>query len=108
MVVVPLSKPAKVETAPPTEECSNLVTMVAAASLAAGGALVATGKKRAGLVVAAAGTALVMVDQQEEVRRLWNALPRFLAELQHFVGRVQSVLDDVSSQREKLHKIFER
>ena len=108
MVVVPLSKPAKVETAPPTEECSNLVTMVAAATLAAGGALVASRKKRAGLVVAAAGTALAMVDQKEEVRRLWNALPGYLTELQEFLERVQTALDDLSAQRERLQKIFRR
>ena len=108
MVVVPLSKPANAEAAPQPAESCNLVSMVAAASLAAGGALLATGKKRAGLAVAATGAALAMVDQQEEVRRLWNALPGYLAELQQFIGRVQSALDDVSSQRERLHKIFTR
>jgi len=109
MVVVPLSKPADVVAAPQHAESScNLVSVIAAASLAAGGALLASGKKRAGLAVAAAGTALAMVDQQEEVRRLWNALPGYMAELQEFMGRVQNALDDLSSQRERLHKIFKR
>ena len=108
MVVVPLSKPANAEAAPRAAQCFNPITLVAAATLAAGGALVASGKKHAGLVVAAAGTALVMVDQQEDVRRLWNALPGYLGELQEFLGRVQSALDDVSSQRERLQKIFKR
>jgi hypothetical protein len=108
MVVVPLSKPANAEAAPLPAESCNLVTMAAAASLAAGGALVATGNRRAGLVVAAAGTALIMVDQKETVRRLWNSLPGYLAELQDFLGHVQSALDDLSSQRERLHKIFRK
>jgi hypothetical protein len=108
MVVVPLSKPADIEAAPRSSQSFNLITIVAAATLAAGGALVASGKKRAGLVTAAAGTALAMVDQQEDVRRLWNALPGYLAELQEFLGRVQTSLDDVSAQREKIQKIFRR
>ena len=108
MVVVPLSKPAKAEAAPRLAESCNLITMAAAASLAAGGALIASGKKRAGLVAAAAGTALAMVDQQESVRKLWNALPGYLGNLQDFLGRVQTTLDDLSSQRERLQKIFRR
>jgi ABC-type transporter Mla subunit MlaD len=108
MVVVPLSKPANAEAAPKPAESCNLISMVAAASLAAGGALMASGKKRAGLVAAAAGTALAMVDQKETVRRLWNSLPGYLADLQDFLGRVESALDDVSSQRERLQKIFRR
>ncbi len=108
MVVVPLSRPANAEAAPwPAESC-NLMSMVAAGTLAAGGALVACGQKRVGLVVAAAGTALAMADQQEDMLRLWNALPGYLTDLQDFLGRVQSALNDVSSQREKLHRIFTR
>jgi hypothetical protein len=108
MVVVPLPKPAYTEAAPRVAGSCNLVSMLAAGSLAAGGALLATGNKRAGLVVAAAGTALAMADQQEDMRQLWSALPGYLENLQQFLGRVQTALDDVSSQREKLQKILKR
>ena len=108
MAVVPLSKPVHAEAAPRVAESCSLVTMAAAASLAACGALVASGKKRAGLIVSAAGAALAMVDQHEDVRRFWNALPGYLESLQEFLGRAQAALDDLSSQRERLQKIFRR
>ena len=47
-----------------------------------------------------------MLDQQETVRTWWNALPAFVAELQGLLSRVQTALDDVTSQSEKLHKVL--
>jgi hypothetical protein len=110
MVVVPLSKPAGAEAALETagEGSCTLVSMVAAVSLATGGVLLATGKRRAGLVAAAAGTALAMVDQKETVTQWWNALPEYLKKLQELLGRVEGAVEDVSEQRERLHKIFKR
>jgi hypothetical protein len=109
MVVVPLSKPVgNLEQAP--RPCglksANWVTFAAAGTLAAGGALLVSGKRRAGLATAAAGTALAMLDQQETVRTWWNALPAYLSEAQGMIERLQTALDDISAQRERLHKIL--
>jgi len=109
MVVVPLSKPANnPEIARPACKSDSIswVTIAAAGALATGGALILSGKPRAGLVTAASGTALAMLDQQETVRTWWNALPGYLAEAQGWLSRVQTALDDVSAQRERLHKIL--
>lgn len=109
MVVVPLSKPA-----PNSPEASSAcgpqsmtwVTLAAAGTLAASGALLASGQRRAGLVTAAAGATLAALDQQEAVAKWWNALPAYLAQAQDMLSRVQTALDDVSAQRERLHKLM--
>jgi hypothetical protein len=111
MVVVPLSKPVP---APDSDaargacaaRAGNWVSLAAAGTLGVGGALILCGKPRAGLVTAASGTALAMLDQQETVRTWWNALPGYLAEIQDMLGRVQTALDDIAAQRERLHKLL--
>jgi hypothetical protein len=109
MVVVPLAKPVEQSKATSSirKACpASWVSIAAAGTLAAGGALILSGKPRAGMATAAAGTALIMLDQQEAVRRWWNALPGYLAEIQDTLGRVQTALDDISAQRERLHKLL--
>jgi hypothetical protein len=111
MVVVPLSKPVNSPDVTPRGGAAssvNWVTIAAAGSLATGAALIACGKPRAGLITAASGTALAMLDHQETVRTWWNQLPVYLAEVQGVLGRVQTALDDISAQRERLHKLFEK
>jgi hypothetical protein len=109
MVVVPLSKPEFSSVAAP-RPCgpTNMtwVTLAAAGTLAASGALLVSGQRRAGLVTAAAGTALAVLDQQEAVGRWWNALPSYLAEAQGMLSRVQTALDDIAAQRDRLHKLI--
>ncbi len=111
MVVVPLSQPAHDSAVPLSAPCSNSVSLVriaAAGSLTASGVLLANGKRRAGLVLAVSGTTLAMLDQQETVRRWWNALPGYIAEVQEMLGRVQKALDSFAVQREKLHNILNK
>jgi len=109
MVVVPLSKPAKNPDADADSKWPNSVSwlaLTAAGTLAAGGILFLSGKPRAGLVAAASGTTLAMLDQQETVKAWWNALPNYLAEAQGLLGRVQTALEDVSIQRERLRQVL--
>jgi hypothetical protein len=111
MVVVPLSKPVNESQAAPRpcgSKNMDWVTLAAAGTLAASGVLLVSGKRRAGLVTAAAGTALTMLDQQEAVSKWWNALPEYLAEAQNMLNRVQTALDDISAQRERLHQLLDR
>ncbi len=111
MVVVPLSQPANDSAASPRAPEAGSVSLIrfaAAGSLTAAGVLLVSGKRRAGLVAAASGTALAMLDQQETVRALWNALPAHIAQIQEILARVQSALDSFTVQREisKLHNIM--
>ena len=112
MAVVPLTKPIaeKVQAAP--QPCGskpvNWASLAAAGTLATSGVLLVNGQRRAGLVAAAAGTALAMLDQQEAVRKWWEALPAYLTEAQNILSRVQTALDDIAAQRERLHQLLDR
>ena len=112
MAVVPLTKPVAVNTPaeplPCASKSTNWVLLAAAGTLATSGVLLANRKRRAGLVTAAAGTALAMLDQQEAVRKWWDALPACLTEAQNILARVQTGLDDIAAQRERLHQLLDR
>ncbi len=89
-------------------EPPNWVRFVASGSLVAGGLLLLNGRRRAGLAVAASGTALAMLDQKEVLRALWNELPGYIDDLQGMLGKVQSTVDELSDQRERLHRILSK
>src|ERR1039458_168765 len=111
MVVVPLPQPENEFThAPRTRKSEqvNWVRIAAAGTLVAGGLLLLNGRRRAGLAVAASGTALAMLDQQELLRAWWNALPGYIDDLQGMLGKVQNTVDELSSQRERLHRILSK
>ena len=109
MAVVPLSRALNSSGNAPRANWVNSTPWIryaAAGTLAASGALLATGKRRAGLVTAVTGTALAMLDQQEVVNAWWNALPRYLEEVQGFLGRAQTAVEDLSAQGQKLRRVL--
>jgi hypothetical protein len=111
MVVVPLSQPEiemnHVSQASSDEE-SSWAMFAAAGSLVAGGLLLLTGNRKAGTVAATAGATLLLLDQQDLLRKWWNAIPRHIENVQNVLGKVQASVDEVSAQRDKLHRIFNR
>jgi hypothetical protein len=110
MAVVPLRKTAMNAGAACAQEANpaNWVRIAAAGTLAASGALLVAGKRRAGLATAVTGAALAMLDQKEIVSRWWNALPGQLDEIQGVLGRVQTAVEDLSVQGEKLRRVLRR
>jgi hypothetical protein len=80
----------------------------AAGTLVAGGILLLAGKRRAGMVAAASGTALALLDERETLQAWWEALPVYLENLQQILGQVQSTVDELSVQREKLRRVLAR
>ena len=78
------------------------------AGLLVGALLLLAGKRRAGLVAAAAGTTLAVLDQQETVKELWNALPIYIDKAQGVLGKVDATVSEVAAQRERLQKILSR
>jgi hypothetical protein len=64
------------------------------------------GERRAGLVAAASGTALAMLDQPETLRTWWEALPGYIDQVQHLIGRVQDTVNEVAVKREELRVIL--
>jgi hypothetical protein len=109
MVVVPLTQgtrePAGEKCGEETE-CTNWIRYAAAGTLAASGVLLVTGQRRIGLVTALSGAVLVLIDQQDAVRKCWDRLPEFLEDLQGLLGKAQNAVEDLSSQSEKLRKVL--
>jgi len=86
----------------------NWVGFAAAGTLVASAALLLAGKRRAGMVAAASGTALALLDQQETLSAWWNTLPGYIEEVQRMLGQVQSTVDELAIQREKLRRVLTR
>jgi len=111
MVVVPLAQ-REMDVAVRRNVCEpegpNWVRIAAGGSLFAGGLLLLTGRVRAGLATAAAGTVLAAIDQQETVKSVWNALPGYIDQVQHMLGKVEETVAEVAAQRERLHAILTR
>jgi HPt (histidine-containing phosphotransfer) domain-containing protein len=59
-------------------------------------------------VAAASGAALAMLDQQEALRSWWNRLPAYIDDVQKLLSQVQDTVQEVSVQRERLHRILSR
>lgn len=74
----------------------------------AGGLLLASGRKRAGLVVTTAATAVTLLDQQETVREWWNAVPRYLDNVDKVLTQAQRALDDLAAMGERLRSVIQR
>jgi hypothetical protein len=109
MVVVPLPRKAndsQVESCAPQTECTNWAGIAAGGTLIAGGLMLLAGQRRAGMVVAASGAALALLDQQETLRSWWNALPRYIDEVQRVLNKVQDTVNDVAAKRETLQRIL--
>jgi hypothetical protein len=111
MVVVPLSQPEKELNHAghvSSREGTNWATIAAAGSLVAGGLLLITGNRKAGTVAATAGTTLLLLDQQDLLRSWWNAIPGQIENVQTVLGKVQASVSEVSAQRDRLHRVFNR
>jgi hypothetical protein len=109
MVVVPLSRmenEAKNYRRIVDAEGTNWARIAAGGSLLASGLLLLTGNRRAGLATAAAGTALALLDQQEVVKALWDALPGYVDQAQHILGQVEETVVELATQRDRLHTIL--
>ena len=111
MVVVPLSQPEKelnhAGQVSSSEE-TNWASIAAAGSLVAGGLLLLTGNRKAGTVAAVSGTTLLLLDQQDLLRSWWNAIPGQIENVQRVLGTVQASVSEVSAQRDRLHRVFNR
>jgi hypothetical protein len=111
MVVIPLSEQAyEHETRPDADESEsiNWIGFTAGTTLAVAGMLLLSGNRRAGLVAAATGTTLAVLDQQDELRSWWNALPVYIDQVQRLLGQVQDTVNEVAVKREALRRALAR
>jgi hypothetical protein len=111
MVVVPLSQPipeGQNRSQNAQDEPLNWARMAAGGTLLVSALLLLTGHRKAGLASAAAGTTLALLDQQSVVKSLWNALPGYVDDAQHMIGKVEESVIELSNQRDRLHKILNK
>jgi hypothetical protein len=80
------------------------VKFAAGGALITGGVLLLTGQRRAGMVVGAAGAGLALVDQQDNVRMMWNQVPTYVEKLQTLITQVQGKVDSIAAKRDTLHR----
>lgn len=84
------------------------VKVAACGSLITGGLLLLSGQKRAGMVMAASGTALALLDNEDTLRRWWDAMPGYVDRAQYMLEQVQDVVDDISKKGESLRRVLSR
>jgi hypothetical protein len=82
--------------------------MAVGGALLTGAILLLSGKRRAGLVVSAAATALTLLDEEDTLRRWWNALPRYLDDAQQLLDQAQHTIEDLTQKRDKLRAMFNK
>jgi hypothetical protein len=89
-------------------EETNWTQVAAGGSLLAAGLLLLTGQRKAGFVAAAAGATLVVLDQQEVIAGVWNALPGYVNRVQVLLDQVKDSVEELAYQRERLNKVIHR
>jgi hypothetical protein len=89
-------------------ESFDWVKAAASGSLIAGGLLLLTGQKRAGLVMAASGTALAMLEHQENLRHLWDALPGYVDRAQSTFDQLREVAEEIVAKGQNLRRAMGR
>lgn len=92
----------------PQAEPVDWLRIAACGSLIVGGCLLLAGKKRAGVVIATSGTALALLDHEDTLRRLWEALPEYVDRAQSMIEQVQEVMDDINEKGESLRRALAR
>lgn len=92
----------------PRRESFDWVKYAACGSLITGGLLLLTGQKRAGLVMAASGTALAMLDHEEKLRHLWEAMPGYVDRAQSMFEQVREVVEDITEKGHTLRRVLAR
>lgn len=75
---------------------------VAAGALVASACLLLSGRRKSAVAVAAAGTAVALLENPDAARELWESVPGYLRKGQDFLVRVESFVDEVAKQGNKL------
>lgn len=81
---------------------------LAAGSLVAGAALLLTGRKKAALTASGLGAAVILAEDPEAVRDLWQRVPDYLQDGHELIGRLEGVLDGISEQGGRVRQLIRR
>jgi hypothetical protein len=71
---------------------------VAAGALITSAVLLFAGKRKAALATAAAGTTLALISEPGAARECWESIPSYIKNAQHFLGKVEDMVEDLAEQ----------
>jgi len=81
---------------------------VAIGALIAGVVLLLSGKRKAGVAVAAGGTILGLVEEPETMKDWWDSMPRYVANAQQFLGKVEGFVEQLAEQGSTVRRIMRK
>jgi hypothetical protein len=79
---------------------------IAAGALVAGAILLVGGKRKAALITAAAGTTLAFLSEPNAARECWESIPRYLKNTQHFLGKVEGIVEEIAEQGKRAKNLL--
>ncbi len=84
----------------------NWTRGLAAGSLITGAVLLATGKRKAGFAVTALGAVVALLEDQENMREIWERLPHYIQTSQHFLGRFEGFITELAQQGDRIRSVM--
>jgi len=81
---------------------------LAAGSLVAGAALLLTGRRKAALTVSGLGAAVILAEDPEAMKELWQRVPNYLQDGHEMLGRLEGVLDGITEQSGRVRQLVRR
>jgi hypothetical protein len=81
---------------------------VAIGALITGVVLLLSGKRKAGVAVAAAGTLFGVVEEPESLKHWWDGMPRYVANAQQFLGKVEGFVEQLAEQGDTVRRIMRK
>lgn len=74
---------------------------VAAGALITSAVLLFAGKRKAALATAAAGTTLALLSEPGIARDVWEGIPGYIKNAQHFLGKLEDIVEDIGEQAKR-------
>lgn len=81
---------------------------LAVSSLAAGAILLIAGRRSAALAACGVGATIALLEDPRYASGLWQSIPSGIQSGKRMLARVEGFVEDVETQREKLHAILQR
>ncbi|MHB8301466.1 MAG: hypothetical protein ACYDC6_01320 [Acidobacteriaceae bacterium] len=81
---------------------------LAAGSFIAGAALLLTGRRKAALTASGLGAAVILTEDPDAIKELWQRVPNYLQDGHELLGRLEGVLDGITEQGGRVRQLVRR